>query len=240
MFRTLLLFLFISCNVFGQNTAFKKLTLSLGYGYFDFERQFDKRNIQQKTIVKEDQVQVHNKLVGPLYLKAETPLSSKIGLALCFAYENYSFLLDEELYTYNHHGSKDIVAGDPSKYGIHPDSITHVGRLQEQIQQHSWSLLLRTNFILFEKSKFQMYLGLGLGYRYYQKEHTTNIDELLQESRKVYLLNDQEFVNPVAGELTLGCRGSVWKNYGWYAELGIAKSLLQAGLCVQLGNNSPK
>lgn len=240
MLRATLLFALISCSVFAQKSLFKTWTLSLGYGYFDFEREVDKRNIQQKTIVKEGQVQVQSKLTGPIYLKAETLLSSKIGLALCFAYENYSFLLDEEAYTYNNNGYKDIVIGDPNTYGVHPDSATHVGRLQEQIQQHSWSLLLRTNFILLKKNMFQMYLGLGLGYRYYRKEHTTNIDQLMQQSRKAYLLSYQEFINPVAGEFTFGCRGSIWGNYGWYAELGIAKSLLQAGLCVRLGNNSPK
>ena len=238
--RAALLLVFISCTVLAQNSPFKKLTLSLGYGYFDFEREIDKRNIHQHSLVKNGQVQINNKLIGPLYLKVETPISPKIRLALCFAFENYSFLLNEEAYVYSNQGSKDIVLGDPNSYGMHPDSTTYAGVLREQIQQHSWSLLLRTNFILFERDRFQMYLGLGLGYRYYQKDHDTNIDQLLQLSKKVYFLHYQEFINPVAGEFTFGCRGFLWKNYGWYAELGIAKSLLQGGLCVRLGNNLPQ
>lgn len=92
----------------------------------------------------------------------------------------------------------------------------------------SRSLNLRYNYIFNIDSDVQVYLGLGVGFRgnaISMKTNNRNLPDILQIPG-FSLLNF-----PTMGfESTLGFRGQIVDDLGWYAELGMAKSVFQGGI----------
>lgn len=92
----------------------------------------------------------------------------------------------------------------------------------------SRSFNLRYNYLFNTNESFQVYWGLGIGVRGNSVSLKTNNPEL---SKLIDIPNINVASVPVMGfESTLGFRGKIQEQLGWYAELGMAKALFQAGL----------
>ncbi|MFM2386286.1 MAG: hypothetical protein RL660_1043 [Bacteroidota bacterium] len=89
----------------------------------------------------------------------------------------------------------------------------------------STKLNIRSNLHLGNKKRFDPYIGIGLGYGFGGNNFKTN-DPFF----KPYDLG-----NPRLGfEVTLGSRFYFNDNIGIYAELGMARSIVQFGLCYKV------
>ena len=78
---------------------------------------------------------------------------------------------------------------------------------------------------ILEITKFDPYLGLGVGYRNSSYKYSST-DPNWDESTFTGFKNPFNF----GGDLTFGTRYFFTDNIGAYVELGIAKSILQLGL----------
>lgn len=234
--RFIIILLVSSMNVFAQEVAFSKYNFSIGYGYYDLIRNiYENHNGMQLGYLFD----VKKSLVGPIYLKSETNISKKVGLALCFAYESFSHAASSPAakVTQLNTGMSSYSIGFSQDNYPNPDSsyIVTNGTVREKVTYSSFSINLRTNFYLVNRPKTKLYLGVGVGYRMYKHTRENNVNELYPElGHQIYILNDLNFYNPVGGELTFGFRYFVFKNTGLYAEMGLAKSLFQVGICSQL------
>ena len=97
---------------------------------------------------------------------------------------------------------------------------------QYKIDRYTYSILARLNYYFLQDERFDGYFGLGLGYRYAKWTYTNNdpYDDRI------------DFPNlfPFGFETTFGGRYLITKNIGIYAELGLAKSIMQAGVTIKL------
>lgn len=223
MNRLTLLLLLSFTSSFAQQKSFSNYTFSFGYGFYNLERQIVKNNIEENYSVKEGYIFNRRQTqIGPIYLKAETNLSKNVGLSLCLNYNQFSFFGD--YYVYKNGGI--ISAGGPGSNAGGPNSSI----VTEKLKYSSLAIAIRSNFYLYNKSKFKLYLGLGLGYRQDKTIHESNFKELIGSDYNIYFFQESYHGSPLAGELTFGIRGDVWKDFGLYVEVGIAKSLLQTGV----------
>lgn len=139
--------------------------------------------------------------IGPIYAKFEHALSDKIGLGANFAYAG-----NEWSYKY----STTNANGDAVQY-------------TETSKRSTWSLLARLNFHFGSSDKFDPYAGIGLGYR--SSNWTFETSDPTGNSGV-----DFKTLVPLGMDLTIGARYYFTDNIGLYAEVGAAKSVLQAGL----------
>jgi hypothetical protein len=92
-------------------------------------------------------------------------------------------------------------------------------------QYSSFSLMLRLNFHLAPRSRnLDPYIGFGVGLR--------NYHVIVTSPER----NMNKFLNtPFPGlEATFGLRGYVTPKFGFFAELGFAKAVLQLGVCAKI------
>lgn len=152
------------------------------------------------------------------FAKAEYAVSAHSGVGVSFAHSGF-----------------DINASIDSltKYNV-PVSGT--------LKYRSWSLLGRYNFHLFTEKRFDLYGGIGLGFRANNFHLTDNdpnknwwnfpID--LSFIKKVIPANITTLTIPtVGGEMTLGMRYHILPPLAVYLEFGTAKSIAQGGVVVR-------
>lgn len=145
-------------------------------------------------------IRINNKL-GPIHFRYEYGLNPEIGLGASVNYSEY-----EMHFTH----TRDIGTAGPHTF-------------DDKITRTSLSVLLRMQFHFETSDKWDPYFGFGLGYR--------NVIYKFETTDGLGLLNiDVPAGFPVGFESTLGTRYYFTKNFGAYAELGIAKSLIQFGL----------
>ncbi len=140
--------------------------------------------------------------VGPLFFKYEYAFAPKIGVGLNVAYAQATA---DYLY-------RDQYTTDGSKL------------LEETLDWKTWSALLRINWHLGENEKVDPYIGIGLGYRTASWEGRNNDPQ--QEFNSVEIRNPFNF----GMDATFGTRFMFTENIGAYAEVGLAKAVLQFGL----------
>ena len=138
---------------------------------------------------------------GPIYLKYEHAITDGVGLGLNIAYAKYKFAW----------------AFDTEDANFQP--ITYA----EGWELTTMSFLARINWHFGDSEKFDPYFGVGLGYRTGSWKWTTTDPSGTQGLSAANVV-------PFGFETTVGARYLFTDNIGAYAELGIAKSVLQVGL----------
>ncbi len=143
------------------------------------------------------------KSIGPAYLKLEYGVTSWVGVGFNWAYANADI---------------NYTAADGSYIEKHTVSFT------------TMSFLGRVNFhFLPDNEKIDLYGGLGMGYRsggWTFKSTSTNPNYSATNETTPTLI-------PIGFEITLGGRYYFTPNIGMYAEIGLAKSPFQIGLCAK-------
>lgn len=232
-----LLFLFIFFSSKAQQKMFSENTFSVGYGYYDIFQKYQQSKIESGYNYKEKNIYNYKtSLAGPVYFKLETKLSKRAGLALCLGYDHFSYAGDFDMYKVRNGNEVKYFVGNP-KYLAEYDTIIDKRKGSEHLSFSSFSMILRLNLYLVSKDNFQLYIGSGIGYRTHQDVVKTNIQEVYPELGTIYTMQDwlyDFFSSPVSFEMTLGGRGYFSKHWGVYSEIGIAKSLLQAGVCYRM------
>lgn len=141
---------------------------------------------------------------GPVFIKYEHGLTDHLGMGINFA------ILQSE-YTYlTQYDSAGI-----SAYKNVEDSYIR------------YSVLARLNYHFGTFSRFDPYIGMGLGYR---SPLEIIITEQTGASTSLHIHSDS---NIFGFEFTLGARYFISENFGLYAEFGLAKAPVQAGLVLK-------
>lgn len=136
-------------------------------------------------------------------------------------YLKYEQMVSEEL------GLAVNVAYASSELSYTEDSYDLNNSIYEyKIERYTYSILARLNYYFGQDERFDGYVGLGLGYRYAKWKYDTN-------DPNVDRINFPNLF-PFGFETTFGGRYMITKNIGIYAELGLAKSLMQAGVTIKL------
>ena len=89
------------------------------------------------------------------------------------------------------------------------------------------SINARINFHFFTEEKLDMYTGVGIGYRF------GSYNFLRYGSKEKN--NTYEISYPLGFEMTVGLRYYFSKLFGVYMEMGLARSLIQAGIVFKMG-----
>lgn len=87
------------------------------------------------------------------------------------------------------------------------------------------STIVRLNYHYYNTSKLDLYNGIGFGYRFMASSNTNT-------NRNNLIFGYDDF--PYGFELTLGTRYYFTKSFGFFIELGIAKSIVQAGFTFKI------
>lgn len=239
--KIILFFLFLfSIPTFGQDKSVSKYVFSLGYGYYDIHREMEDNYLHNSESYKRKYIyNLQSSLIGPIYAKLEKNISKKIGLAICVGYDQFTFTSDVDSY-FN-------TSGNVQQYSAnYPIAFPHDGTnngdsikvVTEKYNYKSFSFNLRCNLYFINKEKYQLYAGIGLGYRMNTVSFESNAKQKFPElTRNVsYLPSGLQDIYkiPVGLEITLSFRAYFYKNLGFYTELGLAKSVIQVGLCLRV------
>ena len=90
------------------------------------------------------------------------------------------------------------------------------------------SFNVRYNYTFNPDAQVQVYWGLGMGIRTNKVSISTNDTKLLNQFAIPGI--NVASVPTVGFESTLGFKGTIADQLGWYAEMGIAKSIFQGGI----------
>ncbi len=143
--------------------------------------------------------------VGPLHFKVEYGLSSKIGLGLSVNYVTYGA-------KWNENGTNNTTGAIvPYFYDIKFSSL---------------SVLARFNVHFGTTDKLDPYWGIGAGYKTGKWTFDSNDPDFGKTAFKTPI--------PFGFETTVGLRYYFTDMIGFYAELGIAKSVIQGGIAIKL------
>ncbi len=140
---------------------------------------------------------------GPFHFKYEYYIKPRITVGLNINYNYFE-------------ASYFATASDGNK--IVPNKIT--------IKNRSTAFNIRANFFILNPethTKWQLYTGIGFGY----KHGKLNLIAEYPEYKPTITLPR---INRFGAECTLGARYFIVKNIGIYTELGLAKSIIQAGV----------
>ncbi len=148
--------------------------------------------------------------VKPLYfIKYEYKLAERHTLGVNFA-------------------NSGFVIGGLVKDSFFVNDLGILTQTQVDVIYRSRSFNLRYNYLFNTNESFQVYWGLGIGVRGNSISLKTNNPEL---SKLIDIPGLNVASVPVMGfESTLGFRGKIQEHLGWYAEMGMARALFQAGL----------
>lgn len=95
----------------------------------------------------------------------------------------------------------------------------------------AFSLLFRVNKYHHITEKLQLYSGFGIGYRGRITSFST-AKPGGYKSEEVAILTDSDM--PIGFEMTLGLRYALNPAVALYAEAGLARSMVQGGVCIRL------
>jgi hypothetical protein len=143
------------------------------------------------------------KSIGPVYMKLEYGVTNWVGIGFNWAYANADI---------------NYTVADGNYIDKHTVSFA------------TMSFLGRVNFhFLPDNEKIDLYGGLGMGYRsggWAYKSVSTNPNYVPSNGTTPTIV-------PIGFEITLGGRYYFTPNIGMYAEIGLAKSPFQIGLCAK-------
>lgn len=150
-----------------------------------------------------DYTNIRTSLVGPINIKFEHGVTEHIGIGVNLSYLSNSWNYDV-----------------PDSLYMYPFSTTSY---TETTKYSTISFLVRLNYHFGANAKFDPYVGLGLGYRSQNiSQSTTN------PNGHVKVILPIPF--PFGFETTIGARYMMAPGFGFYAEAGIAKSVMQVGI----------
>lgn len=98
---------------------------------------------------------------------------------------------------------------------------------QTSIRGAAWSALLRVNRYLVNKPAYQLYAGLGVGFRGRTVKYSTDPLNTRRDTEVDRLLTPLSF--PLGLEMTAGGRFRLSPRLGAYVEVGFSKAIIQAG-----------
>lgn len=101
-------------------------------------------------------------------------------------------------------------------------------QLNLRLKYMTRSLNVRYNYTFNPDAQVQIYWGLGMGLRTNKVSISTNDTKLLNKFAIPGI--NVASVPTVGFESTLGFKGIIADQLGWYAEMGIAKSIFQGGI----------
>lgn len=197
----------------GSGFAQGKFYLSGGLGAFNFNS-IVANKIKTSIAPRWKSVSVDGLPIW--FAKAEYAVSRHSGVGLSFAHGGFSVT------------------------GRLPDSITKYNiPVEGELHYRTWSLTGRYNFHFIPESNFDLYAGIGLGFRNNKFEVKDNDPDKNWWNFPV----DLSFVNKVipnslsiptvGADFTLGMRYHIVPPLAVYAELGVAKSVAQGGIVLR-------
>jgi hypothetical protein len=223
LFIAILLFAGIGItNVKAQSFGEGSSTVTVGYGFPNFVKSimkavvkdaFSSSNGAYSATNGSETVTIKTTGTGPLLAKYEYGLNKVIGVGGVIGYSNAKFAVTHQYTDYNY---------NTGSYGIYTD--------KAEVKYSSLSIGARMNFHFAVSDKLDPYAGIGAGYSSSQLTSTVSTDNPNgSKNAKVSLTGV-----PVYFALTIGMRGYITDNFGFYGELGIDKaSVLQAGVAVK-------
>ncbi len=144
-----------------------------------------------------------------IYLKYENKLGRKHALGLNFANSGFTVGgLVRDSFFFNDMGT--------------------LTQLNLQGKDVTRSFNVRYNYTFNPDAQVQVYWGLGMGIRTNKVSISTNDTKLLNQFAIPGI--NVASVPTVGFESTLGFKGTIADQLGWYAEMGIAKSIFQGGI----------
>lgn len=152
----------------------------------------------------ESNINFKYKQSGPFFLKYEYGITEKIGLGLNFAYLG-----------------ANVSYEDPSH------QVTPGVNYYQEVKFRTMSFLPRLNVHFGTSEKVDPYFGVGFGYRSSSFSFKDNDPDYDAD----YTLNN---VGSLGLDLTIGARFYFTPSLGAYIEGGVAKGLIQFGLCAKL------
>ena len=108
------------------------------------------------------------------------------------------------------------------------NDLGNLTQLNLQLKYVTRSLNVRYNYTFNPDAQVQIYWGLGMGIRTNKISISTNDSKLLNQFAIPGI--NVASVPTVGFESTLGFKGTIADQLGWYAEMGIAKSIFQGGI----------
>ncbi len=228
---------------FAQEKSSSKYVFSLGYGYYDICQKMEDSYLKNSFSSKQKYIyNIQSSLTGPIYAKLEKNISKRMGLGLSIGYDQFSFAADADTYF-----EKPTSSGNGLQFSgnsittIPHDGINNSDTIKAVAEKYSYkslSINIRWNVYFINKEKYQLYVGIGLGYRMNTVVSETNIQKYFPvASTSIRRLPSgliQLYDLPLGAEVTVGFRGYFYKDLGFYTEVGLAKSLLQGGLCFRV------
>lgn len=174
----------------------------LGYGAGNFSQEF----LRDIAGLNNDNNDVSYKTVGPLFIKYEHGFDDKVSMGFNFAYMRNSISYREE-------GFQD------SAYFYNAD-----------LSCTTWSILARVNYHIGDNDKIDPYIGLGMGYRAVSWRYDD--DDPFNNSRQNRSSLDLDIIPsfPLGMDLTFGIRIMPIPQFGLFAEVGVAKGIVQGGI----------
>jgi len=142
---------------------------------------------------------------GPYHLKYENRVYSWLGLGVSINHMTYKVSYKENVL-------------DTANGIIVPNQV--------EISNNNTAVNLRSNFHFINPEKYEhldVYMGLGFGYRFGKLRISSEYQGYTPSIKLPGL-------SKLGAEVTFGMRYFIDKNIGFYTELGIAKSIVQAGL----------
>lgn len=143
--------------------------------------------------------------LGPIYFKFTKRVRERFSWGISLGYARYHYKWTEEtLYQ---------ISGQQPYIKVENDNSTY----------QTFSILGRANLHFSGSGKFDPYAGVGIGYRIGFFEYKGDTDDYKNDDAVRALF-------PLGFELTIGARYFILDNFGVYSELGVAKSVWQAGV----------
>ena len=148
--------------------------------------------------------------VKPLYfIKYENQLGRRHTLGLNFA-------------------NSGFVIGGVVRDSVFLNDLNVLTETELEVTYRSQSFNLRYNYLFNDDKYFQVYWGIGVGIRGNSISIKTNNPNF---SKQLQIPGLNLGAVPTLGfESTLGFRGMITDQLGWYTEIGIAKAALQIGM----------
>jgi hypothetical protein len=144
--------------------------------------------------------------VGPFYLKFEKRMGNfGIGINLAYLYDKWTYNLSGDSITTN---NKKVLVN-----AIETDT------------RSTYSVLLRINYHFIYTKKFDIYYGFGIGGRLGPINQTVNFPGFYRSPEPK---GNDDF--PIGFECSVGARYFISPCFALYAEAGLCKSLIQAGI----------
>lgn len=147
---------------------------------------------------------------GPFHAKLEYALGERTGLGLSVNYSDVGFTRYEP--------NNNIYNPSPYDTAIYKLSF--------------FSLNLRANYHFLSDKMLDPYIGGGIGFKQFKIKYVNAGKNNFSGTAYV-----ENFGLPFGVELTLGIRCFINKYLGAYLEAGISRSIVQGGLCFNVGRN---